>query len=427
MPLDHFRIQKEIHNKPYYKDKVQELNEDQKKSLYALWAMLLHTLSNWDHPKSVEVDKKIFRESYERASASLSDLFEKLEVVKQEKVEEKEGDGRIERKGRLMRGKEQVEKMHGNPLAEELWSQAGTGDMDGLMVRFLRARKWDARAAYEMLLTCLTWRQEVNVRGLIEDGEPAIRKHLFTSGESYFWKRDAAGRLAIFMRGRFHNRSAQNHDEMVAFTVFQIETGRRLMGSQEDNPGTVTLVFDLIDSTMASFDLGVIQFMAHALQSYYPECLGRALILNAPWIFSGFWKLIRPWLDPKVADKIVFVQGNMVEQGFFKAEDLQTEYGGLDPYRYSYATPEPLHRELPDQELLDDLRAAFDEAKAQFVEATFQQFYGENEESRRSDLKRRMTQIQASIDSYTLARTHYHSLGVLDDDGRVHWPQTTRQ
>ena len=33
-------------------------------------------------------------------------------------------------------------------------------------------------------------------------------------------------------------------------------------------------------------------------EKYYPETLGEHVMINAPWIFKGCWRIIRPWLDP---------------------------------------------------------------------------------------------------------------------------------
>lgn len=39
-------------------------------------------------------------------------------------------------------------------------------------------------------------------------------------------------------------------------------------------------------------------------QDYYPEMLGRMLIINAPSLFSFAWKTIKGFLDKKTVSKI---------------------------------------------------------------------------------------------------------------------------
>lgn len=40
---------------------------------------------------------------------------------------------------------------------------------------------------------------------------------------------------------------------------------------------------------------------------HYPERLGAYVVIDAPFIFEGLWRLVKPWLDPVTVQKIVFV------------------------------------------------------------------------------------------------------------------------
>ena len=40
---------------------------------------------------------------------------------------------------------------------------------------------------------------------------------------------------------------------------------------------------------------------------HYPERLGAYLVIDAPYIFEGLWKLVKPWLDPVTVEKIMFI------------------------------------------------------------------------------------------------------------------------
>ena len=35
---------------------------------------------------------------------------------------------------------------------------------------------------------------------------------------------------------------------------------------------------------------------------YYPETLGVHIMINCPWIFTGVWRIIKPWIDPARRD-----------------------------------------------------------------------------------------------------------------------------
>ena len=64
-----------------------------------------------------------------------------------------------------------------------------------------------------------------------------------------------------------------------------------------------------------------------------------AFMINPPWIFSAFWKVISRFLDPVTAAKIVFTDKQSTEtQQFIEPENLESDYGGTNSFRYDYAT-----------------------------------------------------------------------------------------
>jgi len=68
-----------------------------------------------------------------------------------------------------------------------------------------------------------------------------------------------------------------------------------------------------------------VKFLVEIFEKYYPESLGVALILNAPWIFSGCWAVIKPWLPPVTASKVQFVNTSQLEQ-YIDKENLYVDY-----------------------------------------------------------------------------------------------------
>lgn len=282
------------------------LSPEQRETFFRLWAMLIHFLV---HPIQSEAKHALSAEYYEDALKSLS--VESISAL--------------------------TSLVHENPLAQEFWCQGGTDDIDGLVLRFLRARKWNVKAAFAMITECLRWRKEFGVRKLMVEGERAFNPVPLVSGESFFWKHDKQRRPVIVMRGRLHRPSAQSPKDMMLFSVYQMETGRRLLQPGVDK---VCLLFDLSGGSISNFDLSSIRFIVQTLQDYYPECLGKCLVVNAPWFFWGCWKVIRPWLDPAVVEKIEFISGPARMLEFFDADNLLSWYGGNDKYEYTYL-PQP--------------------------------------------------------------------------------------
>lgn len=65
-------------------------------------------------------------------------------------------------------------------------------------------------------------------------------------------------------------------------------------------------------------------------QDNYPEILGKMYIINAPFIFSGIWLIVKPWLDEKTKAKIKILgsgyQKELLSQ--IDAENLPDFLGG---------------------------------------------------------------------------------------------------
>lgn len=67
--------------------------------------------------------------------------------------------------------------------------------------------------------------------------------------------------------------------------------------------------------------------------NYYPETLGIAAILNAPWIFSACWTIIKVMLDPVTASKIAFLKPAQLKE-FMNDEDIPVDLGGTSDYDF---------------------------------------------------------------------------------------------
>ncbi len=65
-------------------------------------------------------------------------------------------------------------------------------------------------------------------------------------------------------------------------------------------------------------------------QHYYPETMGKFYIINAPYIFTTVWSVIKGWLDPVTVEKIKILghkyQDELLQQ--IPAENLPEALGG---------------------------------------------------------------------------------------------------
>ena len=60
---------------------------------------------------------------------------------------------------------------------------------------------------------------------------------------------------------------------------------------------------------MGNLDAKALQAVFEVLQSHFPESLSELWFLNTPWLFSGLWRVVSPFIQPATKDKITFLKG----------------------------------------------------------------------------------------------------------------------
>lgn len=138
-------------------------------------------------------------------------------------------------------------------------------DPDTLLVRFLRARRFNSDDAMVMLLKSLAWRIETKIEeDLLSGGdiqyfllskygsgqEQQTAKEaiaLLSSGVSSVHGQDKEGRVIQYLRVKMHNPKAQGKDGFEKATILSTESTRMLLRPPQTN---VSVVFDLTDFGM---------------------------------------------------------------------------------------------------------------------------------------------------------------------------------
>lgn len=134
-------------------------------------------------------------------------------------------------------------------LRNAFWSMVKHDHPDALLLRFLRARKWDVEKALVMMISTMQWRMgEMHVDDkIVREGElGALEKAAQAAdakakkndedflvqlrmGKSYLHGLDNAGRPMCIVRARLHKAGEQTEESLERFTVYTIETARLLL------------------------------------------------------------------------------------------------------------------------------------------------------------------------------------------------------
>ena len=78
---------------------------------------------------------------------------------------------------------------------------------------------------------------------------------------------------------------------------------------------------------MRNNDLQMLRGFLPILQNYYPEVVGRIILVEYPFIIWGLWKIVRPLLDQRTQDKISFITKEELDE-HFTPDTIPTEIGG---------------------------------------------------------------------------------------------------
>ncbi|KAL7275927.1 phosphatidylinositol transfer protein csr1 [Rhizina undulata] len=318
-------------------------------------------------------------------------------------------------------------------LRTAFWMMVKCDNPDGLLLRFLRARKWDVDKALVMMISTMSWRlkqmdveklMETGDEGAIIAGDEGFMKQL-RMGKSYLHGVDIEGRPICYVRVRLHNKADQSEQSLERYTVYIMETARLMLSPPVD---TAAVVFDMTGFSLANMDYAPVKFMIKCFEAHYPESLGICLVHKAPWVFRGIWNIIKGWLDPVVATKIHFTESLEDMEAFIPRSQILAELGGDEAWSYTYDEPVPgENAPLKDTARREKLQKERDELVLEYEEQT-RRWVVEREEVAAGRIKDQRNAIAGKIkagywglDKHVRARTIYDRRGVLGPNGELNF------
>jgi hypothetical protein len=212
---------------------------------------------------------------------------------------------------------------------------------DAMLLRFLRARKFDIIKAKEMLLDCEKWRVEFGVEDIVKNFDFKELEVVNKYYPQYYHKTDKDGRPVYIQRlGQLDIKalySVTTTERQLQRLVLEYEKSltERLPGCSAEvgyPVETYCTILDLGGVSLTNF-YRVKDYVSAASsigQNRYPETMGKFYIINAPWAFSAVWAIVKPWLDEVTVAKIEIL-GAGYKDALMKQipkENLPKEFGG---------------------------------------------------------------------------------------------------
>lgn len=190
-----------------------------------------------------------------------------------------------------------------------------------LLLRFLRARKFDLTRALEMITNCENWRKEKQVDQIYETFRFDEQQQVNTIYPRFYHQLDKHGRpLYVEMFGKLDLTELfkiTSRERLEKFFIFEYErllrvrlpAATKVAGYHVETSCTI---LDLKNcSVMQAVKIkDVLKLVVEIGQNYYPETMGMTFIINAPWLFDSIWSFVKMWIDKVTVDKIhIFKSG----------------------------------------------------------------------------------------------------------------------
>jgi len=158
-------------------------------------------------------------------------------------------DGEDDKYGQTRHFYDTLASMSPESIRATIWSMVKHDHPDALLLRFLRARKWDVEKALVMMISTMNWRaKEMKVdEDIMRNGDAAAAEaeknatdaaakrlgHDFLEqarmGKSFIHGFDKVGRPVCYVRCRLHKQGEQVEESLERYTVYVIETCRYLL------------------------------------------------------------------------------------------------------------------------------------------------------------------------------------------------------
>ncbi|CEP60432.1 Csr1p LALA0_S01e10748g [Lachancea lanzarotensis] len=319
-----------------------------------------------------------------------------------------------------------LKDLKADEVSENFWDMLRTDYPDNLILRFLRARKWDTDKALGMIAHTLHWRlKESHPDAIIRGGELEAYKN----DETGYIKNielckatlhgfDLKGRPVVVVRPKLHHSSDQTEEEMKKYCLLIIEQARMFLKEPVDS---ATILFDLTGFSMSNMDYAPVQYLISCFEAHYPECLGHLFIHKAPWIFPPIWNIIKNWLDPVVASKIVFTKSTDDLAKYVPNNYIPKYLGGDDDYDYdTFVKPEEsADAKLKDTETRDKLLKERKTIIDSFIDATKNWIESSDDETSAKWLKAKISISQELTENYRQLDPYIRSRSTYDVNGTL--------
>ncbi|KVI11213.1 patellin-6-like [Cynara cardunculus var. scolymus] len=212
-----------------------------------------------------------------------------------------------------------------------------TEKSDVVLLKFLRAREFRVQDSFNMLLKCLSWRQDFGADSIVEEdlgfkeleGVVAYMNGFDREGHPVCY--NAYG---MFKNQEMYDRFFGDDEKLHKFLRWRVQVLERGIKMLHFKPGGINSIIQVTDlKDMPKRELRVASnHILSLFQDNYPEMVACKIFINTPWYFSMLYSILSPFMTQRTKSKFVISkEGNVAETlyKYIRPEDIPIQYGGL--------------------------------------------------------------------------------------------------
>nr|XP_054768173.1 SEC14-like protein 2 [Lytechinus pictus] len=211
---------------------------------------------------------------------------------------------------------------------------------DVMLLKFLKARRFDLKKAEDMFRKDLKWREENKVDTVMEWFKvPEVFKRYWAGGVSGLDKGGHAVYVADFgsldPKGLLHSGKVSDILKTNLYYMEELMKQQKDMSKEKYGQSVegVTVIIDLEKMSIHQLwkpGIDVLQKVAVIMEQHYPEAIYRMYIVKAPKIFPIAYSLVKPFLREDTRTKIQVLGSNwkdaLLKQ--IESDQLPVHWGG---------------------------------------------------------------------------------------------------
>ncbi|XP_059438183.1 SEC14 cytosolic factor [Corylus avellana] len=208
-----------------------------------------------------------------------------------------------------------------DPVEEPLkrtFQNVHQGNLTETLVRFLKARDGNVAKAHKMLVDCLNWRVQNEIDNIL--AKPIVPAELYRAVRNSHligvsgYSREGLPVFAVGLALSTFDKASVNYYVQSHIQMNEYRDRVLLPSASKKYGRPITTCVKVLDMTglklSALSQIKLLTIISTIDDLNYPEKTNTYYIVNAPYIFSACWKVVKPLLQERTRKKVQVLPGS---------------------------------------------------------------------------------------------------------------------